>query len=66
MVGLLGRVISRRKVSNYTGQHNTERRGLTSMPGAGFEPTIPATNRPRPTPQTARPLLERITPVNYL
>jgi hypothetical protein len=26
------------------------------MPWAGFEPTIPATNRPGPTPQTARPL----------
>jgi hypothetical protein len=26
------------------------------MPWAGFEPTIRATNRPRPTPQTARPL----------
>jgi hypothetical protein len=26
------------------------------MPWAGFEPTIPATNRPRPTPPTARPL----------
>jgi hypothetical protein len=26
------------------------------MPKAGFEPTIPAINRPRPTPQTARPL----------
>jgi hypothetical protein len=26
------------------------------MPWARFELTIPATNRPRPTPQTARPL----------
>jgi hypothetical protein len=26
------------------------------MPLAGLEPTIPATNRPRPTPRTARPL----------
>jgi hypothetical protein len=26
------------------------------MPWAGFEPTIPATNWPRPTPQTTRPL----------
>jgi hypothetical protein len=26
------------------------------MPWAGFEPTIPETNRPRPTPQTARQL----------
>jgi hypothetical protein len=47
---------ARRKASTYTGQHNTERRGQTSMPWAAFEPTIPATNRPRPTPQTARPL----------
>jgi hypothetical protein len=38
-------------------QDNTkERRGQTPMPLAGFEPTIPATNRPRPTHQTARPL----------
>jgi hypothetical protein len=56
MVGLLGRVISPSQTSTYTGQHNTERRGQTSMPYAGFELTIPATNRPRPTPQTARPL----------
>jgi hypothetical protein len=46
---------ARRKASTYTGQHNTERRGQTSVPWAGFEPTIPATNRPRPTPQTSRP-----------
>jgi hypothetical protein len=26
------------------------------MPEAGFEPTIPTAKRPRPTPQTARPL----------
>jgi hypothetical protein len=25
------------------------------MPSAGFEPAIPATKKPRPTPQTARP-----------
>jgi hypothetical protein len=61
-VGLLGRVWStRRKAPTYTGQHNTERRGQTSMPWVGFEPTIPATNRPRPTPQTARPLWQ--TPI---
>jgi hypothetical protein len=35
---------------------DNKRRGQTSMPWAGFVPTIPATNRPRPTPQTARPL----------
>jgi hypothetical protein len=33
---------ARRKASTYTGQHNTERRGQTSMPWAGFEPTIKA------------------------
>jgi hypothetical protein len=32
---------ARRKVTTYTGQHNTEKRGHTSMPRAGFEPTIP-------------------------
>jgi hypothetical protein len=56
MVGLLGQVISPSQGLYLQGQHNTERRGQTSMPKAGFEPTIPATNRPRPTPQTARPL----------
>jgi hypothetical protein len=43
------------EVSTYTRQHNTERQGQTSMPQAGFEPTVSACNRPRPTPQTARP-----------
>jgi hypothetical protein len=38
------------KVSTYTGQHNTETQRQTSMPQAGFEPTIPATKRQRPTP----------------
>jgi hypothetical protein len=47
---------ARRKASTFTWQHHTERHGQTSMPWAGFDPTIPATNRPRPTPQTARPL----------
>jgi hypothetical protein len=42
--------------SNRIGQHNIEGRGQTSMSQARFEPTIPATNRPRPTPQTARPM----------
>jgi hypothetical protein len=32
------------KASTYTGQHNTETQG------AGLEPTIPVTKRPRPTP----------------
>jgi hypothetical protein len=52
---------ARCKTSTYTGQQNTERSGQTSMPWAGFEPTIPATNRPRPTPQTARPLDESVS-----
>jgi hypothetical protein len=47
---------ARRKASTYTGQHNTERRGQTSMLSARFEPTIPTTNGPRPTPRSARPL----------
>jgi hypothetical protein len=41
------------KASNYTGQHNTERRGQTSMPWAGFEPR---SQRQRPASQTTRPL----------
>jgi len=32
---------ARRKATTYTGQHNTEKCGHTSMPQAGFEPTIP-------------------------
>jgi len=32
---------TRRKAITYTGQHNTEKFGHTSMPRAGFEPTIP-------------------------
>jgi hypothetical protein len=31
---------ARRKVSTYTAQHNTEKRGHTSVPRAGLEPTI--------------------------
>jgi hypothetical protein len=62
-VGLLGWVISRHKASTYTGKHNTERRGQTPMPCVGFEPTIPATNRPRPMPQTAQPLWPAIYPI---
>jgi hypothetical protein len=41
-VGLLGQVICpSRGFSTHTGQHNTEKCGHTSMPRAGFEPTIP-------------------------
>jgi len=36
---------ARRKATTYTGQHNTEKRGHTSMPRAGFEPTIPVFER---------------------
>jgi hypothetical protein len=39
------------KVSTYTGQHNTEAhtetQRQTSMPQAGFEPTMPATKQPQ-------------------
>jgi hypothetical protein len=31
----------------HTGQHNTEKRGHTSMPRVGFEPTIPVLERPK-------------------
>jgi len=34
-----------RKASTYTGQHNTEKCGHTSMPLAGFEATIPVIER---------------------
>jgi hypothetical protein len=57
MAGLLGRVISPSQgLYLHRTTRNSETRGQTSMPWAGFEPTIPATNRPRPTPQTAWPL----------
>jgi len=36
---------ARRKASTYAGQHNTEKRGRTSMPRAGFEPVIPVFKR---------------------
>jgi hypothetical protein len=39
---------ARRKVSTCTGQHNTERRGQTSMPQVGFKLTIPVSKRSRP------------------
>jgi len=42
LVGLLGWGSAHRKSCTYTGQHNTEKRGYTFMPRAGFEPTIPA------------------------
>jgi hypothetical protein len=45
---------ARHKASTYTGQHRKTLRNIHAL--IGFEPTIPATNRPRPTPQTARPL----------
>jgi hypothetical protein len=32
---------ARRKASTYTGQHNTEKGGHTSMPREGFETAIP-------------------------
>jgi len=31
--------------TSYTGRHNTEKRGHTSMPRAGFEPAIPVFER---------------------
>jgi hypothetical protein len=34
-----------RKASTYIGKHNTEKRGHTSMPRAGFEPVIPVFER---------------------
>jgi len=37
--------LARRKASTYTGQHNTEEYGHTSMPRAGFELTIPVFER---------------------
>jgi len=36
---------TRRKATTYTGQRNTEKRGHTSMPRAGFEHTIPVFER---------------------
>jgi hypothetical protein len=41
-----------RKVTTYTGEHNSEKHGHISMPRAGFEPTIPVFERLK----TARPL----------
>jgi hypothetical protein len=41
------------KASTYKGQHSTESQRQTFKPRAGFEPKIPITKRPRPTPYTA-------------
>jgi hypothetical protein len=43
----LGGGSARRKASTYTGQHNTEERGHTSMLLAGFEPAISMFERPK-------------------
>jgi hypothetical protein len=48
LVGLLGRGIGPTQgLYIHTGQHNTEKRGHTSMPRVGFEPTIPVLERPK-------------------
>jgi hypothetical protein len=48
LVGLLGRGIGPTQgVYLHTGQHNTEKRGHTSMPRVEFEPTIPVFERPK-------------------
>jgi len=36
---------ARREVTTYTRQHNTQKRGHTSIPRARFEPTIPVFER---------------------
>jgi hypothetical protein len=43
----LGWRSARRMASIYTGQHNTEKSGHTSMPRVGFEPTITVFERPK-------------------
>jgi hypothetical protein len=46
LVGLLGwGTSSAQGLYLHTGQHNTEKRGHTSMPLARFEPTIPVFER---------------------
>jgi hypothetical protein len=46
VVGLFGRGISPTQgLYLHTGQHNTEKRGHTSMPRVGLEPTIPVFER---------------------
>jgi len=48
LIGHLGRGIGPTQgLYLYTGQHNTEKRGHTSMPGVGFEPTISVLERPK-------------------
>jgi hypothetical protein len=51
MIGLFGRVISPSQglYLHRTTQHRQTRTNIHAL--AEFEPTIPATNRPRPTPQ---------------
>jgi hypothetical protein len=47
---------ARHRTSAYTGHHNTEKRGQKSMPSTEFKHTIPASERPNPITQIARPL----------
>jgi hypothetical protein len=48
LVRLLGRGIGQMQgLYLHTGQHNKEKRGHTSMPRMGFEPTIPVFERPK-------------------
>jgi len=57
LVGLLGRGIGSMQASTYTGEHNTEKRGYTSMlrTGSNHDVCIPAIqNQNRP--HTSRPL----------
>jgi hypothetical protein len=67
MVGLLGRVITSSQgfYLHRTTQHRKTQK-KTSMSWAGFEPTTAATNRPTPTPQTARPLWPAYFNLNYV
>ncbi|KDR20094.1 hypothetical protein L798_05557 [Zootermopsis nevadensis] len=45
-IGLLGRGIGLSQgLYLYIGQHNTEKRGQTSMARVGFKPTVPGTKR---------------------
>jgi hypothetical protein len=41
LIGALGWGSAHRKPGTYTEQHNTQKRGHMSVPGAGFEPMIP-------------------------
>jgi len=59
LVGLLGRGIGpTQDLYLHTGQHNTEKRGHTTMPRIGFEPMIPVFEQCQRqyVSQTARPL----------